>query len=129
MLSQLIVVDFTKGRHAIDYEALTDYPERVVSFCSVDPRPEFDLHLFNYDKQYTNKADTRLVFIHTHLHALGEAVDPWVSIIDLAYRRLLTATLDRVKHDDVVTICHYKCVVDQPPYTKHLNWIEKTISV
>jgi len=131
MLSQLIVVDFAKGQHPIVYDELTRAYERTLSYSALEEREAFDLHLVNYDKHYSSRADSLVVFIQQELPPAHppSIINPWVAYINKAYRALLEADITLVTHFRHYTHCSYQSVHEVPPYPLDFNWIEKILPV
>jgi len=128
MLSQLIVVDFTKGTFPVVYDELTRAYDRVVSFCHIETHEAFELHLFNYDKSYTAKPDIRLVFILDHEPVKDEPPNPLVSVIDKAYRDALSVKLFMVTHSEQYTHCQYQCENPPESYPVDFKFLEGIIT-
>lgn len=124
MLSQLLVVDFTRGERKFSFEALTRSDETTISYYCDRELDLYTCHLFNYDRFRSNKAMQQLVYLYSNdSEARSDKFHEQMEDLQDRFAHQFKARLTAVEFKDSVTLCEYAQEEPGQELVMSLDWL------
>lgn len=128
MYSQLVVIDFSKGKRKPDFEKISGHPTFTMAYCRCDAFDHFHAFLYNYER-LDNRPLCELVFMFdgpfrpTEKAEYDTTVCELMQGIDKAYRERAEVNLVTVTNHPQTTVCTYVPTMDLPTIGETLEWL------